>query len=157
MATRENLKKTNVSILKTIAKDLGIDSKKKKKDDLICDILANSTNTDALSPVVEVFSSSDPTLTQFKENLPPFNKASYQLLGPSNDVKPPALSFSSLYEFMISRTRQGGQSVQNFKGLDKSLKHFDAGDIQEFSIAKVSKIPSIVILFQPKILVCIID
>ena len=66
MATRENLKKTNVSILKTIAKDLGIDSKKKKKDDLICDILANSTNTDALSPVVEVFSSSDPTLTQFK-------------------------------------------------------------------------------------------
>ncbi|XP_078339029.1 uncharacterized protein LOC111113595 [Crassostrea virginica] len=137
MATRENLKKTNVSILKTIAKDLGIDSKKKKKDDLICDILANSTNTAALSPVVEVFSSSDPALTQFKENLPPFNKASYQLLGPSNDVKPPALSFSSLYEFMISRTRQGGQSVQNFKGLDKSLKHFDAGDVQELSIAKI--------------------
>ena len=144
MATRKNLKKTNVSILKTIAKDLGIDSKK-KKDDLICDILANSTNTDALSPVVEVFSSSDPTLTQFKENLLLFNKASYQLLGPSNDVKPPALSFSSLYEFMISRKRQGGQSVKNFKGLDKSLKHFDAGDIHELSIANVSKIPSIVL------------
>ncbi|XP_062579262.1 uncharacterized protein LOC134241208 [Saccostrea cucullata] len=137
MATREHLKKTNIGILKTIALDLGIDCKKKKKDDLICDILASSTSTDALCPTVEVFSSSDPTLTQFKENLPPFNKVSYQLIGPSSHVKPPALSFSSLYEFMISRTRQGGQSVQNFKGLDKSLKHFDAGDIQELSIANI--------------------
>lgn len=139
MATRENLKKTNISILKKIATDLGIDIKKKKKDDLICDILVNSTSIDSLCPIVEVFSPIDPILTQFKENLPPFNKATYQLLGPSNNVHPPTLSFSSLYEFMISRTSQGGQSVQNFKGLDKSLKHFDAGDIQELSIANVSR------------------
>uniref|UniRef100_A0A8W8LEU1 SWIM-type domain-containing protein n=1 Tax=Magallana gigas TaxID=29159 RepID=A0A8W8LEU1_MAGGI len=137
MATREHLKKTNISILKKIATDLGIDIKKKKKDDLICDILVNSTSIDSLCPIVEVFSPIDPILTQFKENLPPFNKATYQLLGPSNNVHPPTLSFSSLYEFMISRTRQGGQSVQNFKGLDKSLKHFDAGDIQELSIANI--------------------
>ena len=83
MATRGNLKKKNLSILKNLAKDLGIDSKKKKKDDLNRDILANSTNADALSPVVEISISSDSTITQFKENLPPFNKASYQLLGPS--------------------------------------------------------------------------
>lgn len=139
MATREHLKKTNISILKKIATDLGIDIKKKKKDDLICDIIVNSTSIDSLCPIVEVFSPIDPLLTQFKENLPPFNKATYQLLGPSNNVHPPTLSFSSLYEFMISRTRQGGQSVQNFKGLDKSLKHFDAGDIQELSIANVSR------------------
>ena len=93
MATREHLKKTNIGILKAIALDLGIDGKKKKKDDLICDILASGTSTDALCPTVEVFSSSDPTLTQFKENLPPFNKVSYQLIGPSSHVKPPALSF----------------------------------------------------------------
>lgn len=73
MAMRENLKKTNVNILKSITKDLGIECNK-KKDDLICDILANSTSTDALFPIVEVFSSSDPALTQFKEKLPPFNK-----------------------------------------------------------------------------------
>lgn len=96
MATREHLKKTNISILKKIATDLGIDSKKKKKDDLICDILANSTSVDSLCPIVEVFSSCDPTLSQFKENLPPFNKVTCQLLGPSNNMKPPTLSFSSL-------------------------------------------------------------
>lgn len=64
------------------ATDLGIDIKKKKKDDLICDILVNSTSIDSLCHIDEVFSSIDPTLTQFKENLPSFNKATYQLLGP---------------------------------------------------------------------------
>ena len=77
------LDETNLSILKNLAKDLGIDSKKKKKRRSNLRQLANSTNADALSPVVEISISSDPTITQFKENLPPFNKASYQLLGPS--------------------------------------------------------------------------
>ena len=55
MAMRENSKNTKVSISKTITKDLGIDSKKKKKDDLVCDILTNSTKSDTLSPIVRDF------------------------------------------------------------------------------------------------------
>ena len=35
-------------------------------------------------------------------------------------------------------TNSGGQSAQHFKGLDKSVKHFDAGDIQEICMARVS-------------------
>lgn len=39
MVICENLKKINISVLCNIVFDLGINLKKKKKDDLICDIL----------------------------------------------------------------------------------------------------------------------
>lgn len=51
----EYLKKINISILKKIVIDLGIDIKKKKKDDLICDIFVNSMFIDFLCFIVEVF------------------------------------------------------------------------------------------------------
>ena len=49
MATREGLKKTDISVLRALATDLGIDAKKKKKDDLICDIITSQTPTDIVS------------------------------------------------------------------------------------------------------------
>ncbi|XP_061190857.1 uncharacterized protein LOC133198978 [Saccostrea echinata] len=137
MATRENLKKTNVSVLRSIAADLGINSKR-KKDDLICDILSSQTPAALITPVVQLSSCINPTDVQFKENLPPFNAVHYQSI--SEDLKPPSISFSMVYEFMITRRRQeGDQCIQNFKGLDKSVKHFDAGDVQNMCIARIDE------------------
>lgn len=140
MATRENLKKTNISVLRNIASDLGINSKKKKKDDLICDILSSQAPEVSLTPVVQSISAADGAgagaVVQFKENMPPFNAVHYEPI--SHNTQLPKVSFTSVYEFMITRRRQGDQSIQNFKGLDKSVKHFDAGDVQDICLAQVS-------------------
>ena len=138
MATREGLKKTNISVLRALATDLGIDAKKKKKDDLICDIITSQTPTDCLTPVVNIANpdTTDPIDLQFKENLPPFNVPHYCLF--KEFPNPPLITFTDVYDFMVIRRRTGGQSAQNFKGLDKSVKHFDAGDIQEICMARVS-------------------
>nr|XP_022300882.1 uncharacterized protein LOC111109087 [Crassostrea virginica] len=137
MATREGLKKTNISVLRALAADLGIDAKKKKKDDLICDIITSQTPTDCLTPVVNIANpdTTDPIDLQFKENLPPFNVPHYCLL--KEFPNPPLITFTDVYDFMVIRRRTGGQSAQNFKGLDKSVKHFDAGDIQEICMARI--------------------
>uniref|UniRef100_A0A8W8NR40 YqaJ viral recombinase domain-containing protein n=1 Tax=Magallana gigas TaxID=29159 RepID=A0A8W8NR40_MAGGI len=138
MATRGNLKKTNISVLRNIASDLGINSKKKKKDDLICDILSSQAPEVSLTPVDQSISAVDGAgagaVVQFKENLPPFNAVHSEPI--SHNTQLSKVSFTSVYEFMITRRRHGDQSIQNFKGLDKSVKHFDAGDVQDICLAQ---------------------
>lgn len=138
MATRENLKKTNINVLRNIASELGINSKKKKKDDLIWDILSSQAPEVALTPVVQSLSAVDGAGAgvQFKENMPPFNAVHYEPISNNNHLL--KVSFTSVYEFMITRRRQGDQTIQNFKGLDKSVKHFDAGDVQDICFANLS-------------------
>ncbi|CAG2220270.1 unnamed protein product [Mytilus edulis] len=38
---------------------------------------------------------------------------------------------------MILRSRDNGGNVKNFKGLDRSVKHFDAGDIHEICFSRI--------------------
>ncbi|CAC5423118.1 unnamed protein product [Mytilus coruscus] len=40
---------------------------------------------------------------------------------------------------MILRSRDDGGSVKNFKGLDRSVKHFDAGDIHEICFSRINE------------------
>uniref|UniRef100_K1P6P1 Amidase n=1 Tax=Magallana gigas TaxID=29159 RepID=K1P6P1_MAGGI len=130
---------TVVTRILDAASDLGINSKKKKKDDLICDILSSQAPEVSLTPVVQSISAADGAgagaVVQFKENMPPFNAVHYEPI--SHNTQLPKVSFTSVYEFMITRRRQGDQSIQNFKGLDKSVKHFDAGDVQDICLAQI--------------------
>lgn len=52
MTNRDHLNKLNVSILKSIATEHGVDVKKKTKTDLIAVILTCQTPVSALTPVV---------------------------------------------------------------------------------------------------------
>ncbi|KAJ8320241.1 hypothetical protein KUTeg_001828 [Tegillarca granosa] len=44
--------------------------------------------------------------------------------------------FSMIYEFIVARATASGGIVENFKGLDRAVKHFDAGDVQDILIEK---------------------
>ena len=137
MANRDNLNKLNVSILKSIATEHGVDVNKKKKSDLIADILTCQAPVSALTPVVhrtsEVEAITPAFTSNIEENLPPFNKVSYL-----NDAySTPIINFSQIYDFMVSRKRDSGETVSNFKGLDRAVKHFSAGDVHIIGIAKV--------------------
>ncbi|KAK3085739.1 hypothetical protein FSP39_008016 [Pinctada imbricata] len=67
--------------------------------------------------------------------LPPFHKVDYVSV-PIQDLPKP--SFSSSYNYTIVRSRENDTGVQNFKGLDRAVQHFDAGDIQDISLSQVS-------------------
>ena len=137
MTNRDNLNRLNVSILKSIATEHGVDVNKKKKADIIADILTCQAPVSALTPVVHRTSEIEAitpasTTGNIEENLPPFNKVSYLNDAYSTHV----INFSQIYDFMVSRKRDSGESVSNFKGLDRAVKHFSA-DVHIIGIAKV--------------------
>jgi hypothetical protein len=57
-----------------------------------------------------------------KENLPPFNTVSYDRTVPLL----PKISFSMIYEFIVTRTTASGTCASNFKGLDRDHSLGDA-------------------------------
>ena len=68
------------------------------------------------------------------ENLPPLHLASYSAI--SADV-PPTVSFQEIYKHMILRLTRSGKPIDNHKGLDKAVKHFEAGDLSQIMTAQV--------------------
>lgn len=59
-------------------------------------------------------------------NLPPVQSTAYSLVTPTSL---PKISFQQIYHMMILRHTEEGKEVRNFKGLDRAVKHFEAGDI----------------------------
>lgn len=136
MSKRESLNKLRVNCLKELAKDQGIDVKKKKKEDLISDILTCQLPAAVLTPVIAKSVPEEcvsPSAVEI-ENLPPYNAVRYTDNFTGNI---PTISFSDIYNFMILRPKSTGGSANNFKGLDRAVKHFEAGDIQEIGVAEV--------------------
>ena len=122
METRQSLRKLNVQYLRQLAKEKGIDPKQNKEELIthLLGVLIESPGNDCIPA-----------------NFPAFNSVSLSYNTPlTSDI--PCLSFSSIYDFMITKQREDGECGRhNFKGLDKSVAHYDAGDIQDVFVAKV--------------------
>ncbi|KAJ8301035.1 hypothetical protein KUTeg_022554 [Tegillarca granosa] len=88
-----------------------------------------------MTPVVNQVCDTEGLLPKLKENLPPFNKVSYS----THAIKIPSVSFASIYHFMILRETESGRRVHNFRGLDRAVKHYDAGDVQNIEFAQVDE------------------
>jgi hypothetical protein len=142
MSTRESLKKIKVDALRKLAGDIGIDTSGQKKAEIISAIVTQQVPVEVLTPVthqpvqyntigIAPFSFSD-TNTSF----PPFNKVVYKAVLQPKEL--PNISFSSIYNFLIARERSGGSTVQNYKGLDRAVNHFDAGDVRNIRVIHVS-------------------
>jgi len=142
MATRESLKKIKVDALRKLAGDIGIDTSGQKKAEIISAIVTHQVPVEALTPVtnqpvqyntiaIAPFSFSD-TNTSF----PPFNKVVYKAVLQPKEL--PNIGFSSIYNFLIARDISGGSTVQNYKGLDRAVNHFDAGDVRNIRVSYVS-------------------
>ncbi|XP_062580356.1 uncharacterized protein LOC134242280 [Saccostrea cucullata] len=138
MSKRENLNKLRVNSLKEIAHDQGIEIKKKKKEDLIREILTSQVPLIDLTPVTkskEVLAECISPATGENENLPPYNAVHYKI---QDQSQIPTISFSDIYNFMILRPKSTGGSVNNFKGLDRAVKHFEAGHVQDISVSEIN-------------------
>lgn len=135
MSTRDDLNKLNVNILKSLALEKGLEIKKKKKEDLVKDLLLEQAPVLALTPVVPVKTELEAIAPSFKENLPPFNRVSYVDI-----IEWPEITFSSIYNYMIRRERStgAGEGVNNFKGLDRAVKHYSAGDVKIRGFAQIN-------------------
>ncbi|XP_063435704.1 uncharacterized protein LOC134716625 [Mytilus trossulus] len=141
MATRENLKKLSIDNLRKLATDLNINTTKVKKDDLVGSLLVHNVAETSLTPVRAVSEATNigPGASG-KENLPPFLSVHYSPLPPSFFDSTPKPSFATIYNFLILRSRDDGGNVKNFKGLDRSVKHFDAGDIHEICFSRIDEV-----------------
>ncbi|XP_063405772.1 uncharacterized protein LOC134689734 [Mytilus trossulus] len=141
MATRENLKKLSIDNLRKLATDLNINTTKVKKDDLVGSLLVHNVAETSLTPVRAVSEATNigPGASG-KENLPPFLSVHYSPLPPTFFDSTPKPSFACIYNFMILRSRDDGGNVKNFKGLDRSVKHFDAGDIHEICFSRIDEV-----------------
>lgn len=42
-----------------------------------------------------------------------------------------------IYEFIVTRTTESVTCANNFKGLDRAVKHYDAGDVQDIAFKQV--------------------
>ena len=67
------------------------------------------------------------------ENRLPFQQASYSSATPTSL---PKISFKQIYHHMIFRKTTDGRPVNNFKGLDRAVKHFEAGDVSQIMTAQ---------------------
>ncbi|KAJ8305510.1 hypothetical protein KUTeg_016055, partial [Tegillarca granosa] len=135
MASRENLNKLRINELKQLANEFHIDTFKKRKHDIVNELLNCQISPSLLTPVVLQTSESVAITPNTKENLPPFNKVSYY----KNVSRLPRISFSMIYEFIVARATASGGIVKNFKGLDRAVKHFDAGDVQGIVFAQIDE------------------
>ncbi|CAC5408675.1 unnamed protein product [Mytilus coruscus] len=140
METRENLKKLSIDNLRKLAKDLNINTTKVKQDDLVGTLLVHNVAETSLTPVRAVSEATNigPGASG-NENLPPFLSVHYSPLPPTFFESTPKPSFATIYSFIILRSRDDGGSVKNFKGLDRSVKHFDSGDIHEICFSRLSQ------------------
>ncbi|XP_069102284.1 uncharacterized protein [Argopecten irradians] len=135
MASREHLNKLSVAVLRSLAAEYGVDVLKKKKADLINDLISCKAPVSVLTPVVNRSTDeiSIQTPVSREESLPPFNQVTYV-----KDAQYPVVTFSDIYDFMVARRRDSGECVSNFKGLDRAVKHFSAGDVNVIGTAKVT-------------------
>ena len=69
------------------------------------------------------------------ENLPPLHLASYWAI--SADV-PSTVSFYEIYKHTILRQTRSGKAIDNHKGLDKAVKHFETGDLSQIMTAQIT-------------------
>lgn len=133
MAERESLKKLKISSLRNLHTEHGIHICKKKKD-LIQELLLCQTPTSVLTSIIQQSSAEVSLNLPFEESLPPFHAVTYDCLDQSHI---PTLTFSDIYSFIIERPTSHGIAVKNFKGLNKSIKHFEAGDVQDIRVSEV--------------------
>ncbi|ESO98555.1 hypothetical protein LOTGIDRAFT_174151 [Lottia gigantea] len=139
MASIDKLRKLKLTDLRVLAIEKGIDANGKKKQELIEDLLNSQVPTSVLTPVhnqstpvINPTPTKSATNVNDKENLPPFHRVKYLPQLPYVKVL-----FTMIYDFLITRATESGGSANNFKGLDKAVKHHDAGDVKNISHAKV--------------------
>lgn len=80
MAKRESLKKLKISSLRNLATEHGIDICKKKKEDLIQELLLCQTPTSVLTPIIQQASAEGSLTLPFQDSLPPFHAVTYDRL-----------------------------------------------------------------------------
>lgn len=145
MSSRDNLKKLNKTALQKICIDMGFDVKKKRKEELIDFLFTSGVQSQHITPVIDqdchhtgAWPRLDDQVHVDNTILPPFNKCNYTIV-PYKEL--PSPSFVSIYNFMITRARAScaDRGVQNFKGMDRAVRHFEAGDVQDIRIAQVYK------------------
>ncbi|KAK3098503.1 hypothetical protein FSP39_020126 [Pinctada imbricata] len=139
MTSRENLKKLSKSTLQKMCQDTGFDVKGKKKGDLVDLLFMSTLPPDQITPVLEQSSNLTGLMPQIHPEsplLPPFDKCNYSSI-PYTELPTP--SFVGIYHFMISRARESCQDrgVNNFKGMDRAVSHFESGDVQDIQVAMV--------------------
>ncbi|ESO85526.1 hypothetical protein LOTGIDRAFT_229455 [Lottia gigantea] len=140
MASIDKLRKLKLTDLRVLAIEKGIDANGNKKQELIEDLLNSQVPTSVLTPVhnqstpvINPTPTKSATNVNDKDNLPPFHRVKYLPQLPYVKVL-----FTMIYDFLITRATESGGSANNFKGLDKAVKHHDAGDVKNISHAKVN-------------------
>ena len=83
MATRENLKKLNIEILKQLAREHNIETRSVKKEDLISSLLELQLEPSALTPVRPYSGDVEPNVGP-DSTLPPFNTVKYNAVSGTN-------------------------------------------------------------------------
>ncbi|XP_062605831.1 uncharacterized protein LOC134267637 [Saccostrea cucullata] len=139
MSKRESLNKLKVNVLRKLAEEHGINVTKKKKEEIIQDLLICQTSPSVLTPIVLQDSAGASLIVPSQDSLPPFNAVIYE--SPDHSYIP-TISFTDIYNFIIERPTPCGSTVKNFKGLDRSVKHFEAGDVQDIRVSQIN--PSVI-------------
>lgn len=68
--------------------------------------------------------------------LPPFDKCNYTSV-PYSQL--PSPTFLAIYNLIVARScaSRPDRGVQNLKGMDRAVRHFEAGDVQDIQISQV--------------------
>lgn len=118
MATRESFNKLRKDSIKRLVEELGVDFHKKTKEEIV-NFIFNLN--------VPLYLEGSPL------DIPHFNQVQYT---PLDSTLLPDLPFSAIVRFMVDR-KINGRPVENFRGLDRASKHFEAGDVKDIQMAKV--------------------
>ena len=119
---------------------MGIDVKGKKKEKLVDLLFTNGVPALHITPVIEqnsVYTGVLPKIDgQKMDALPQFNKCNYTSV-PNSQL--PSPTFLAIYNFMVARSRASwpDRGVQNFKGMDRAVLYFKAGDVQDIQTSQV--------------------
>lgn len=73
----------------------------------------------------------------FQDSLTPFTVVVYDR---PDLVSLLSITFSDIYSFIIERPKPYGGRATHFKGLDKSVQHFEAGEVQNIRMSQVGLI-----------------
>ena len=96
-----------------------------------------------ITPVIDqnsVFTGELPKIDgQDMDSVPPFNKYNYTSV-PYSQL--PSPSFLAIHNFMVARSCAScpDRGVQNFKVMDRTVRHFEAGDVQDIQILQISQV-----------------
>ncbi|OWF53050.1 hypothetical protein KP79_PYT08153 [Mizuhopecten yessoensis] len=107
MSTRESLKKLSKSSIQKLCEEVGIDSKRKRKEDLSGQVITSSVPIDIITSVIRKetdLTALFPSVSVLDgtENLPPFNRVRYSEV-PVTEL--PCSSFLAIYNFMVETSR----------------------------------------------------